>query len=105
MKKLLIILVVFALYTNCTTKQNNNETETEKTLYIEWFGENEMANNMVMSGMNHFNNIEFEKSFVFFEKSIALDSTLFASHAMLTAFSLPNSEEQEFHYNLSLIHI
>ena len=72
-----------------------NEAEAEKTLYIEWFGENEMANNMVMSGMNHFNNIEFEKSFVFFEKSIALDSTLFASHAMLTAFSLPNSEEQD----------
>ncbi len=93
MKKLLIILVVFALFTYCTTKQNNNEAETEKTLYIEWFGENEMANNMVMSGMNHFNNIEFEKSFVFFEKSISLDSTLFASHAMLTAFSLPNSKE------------
>ena len=43
MKKLLIILVVFALFTNCTTKQNNNETETEKTLYIEWFGENKIV--------------------------------------------------------------
>jgi len=101
MKKLFTILVVFVLYTNCSTKQNNNEAETEKTLYIEWFGENEIANNMVMSGMNHFNNIEFEKSFVFFEKSIALDSTLFASHAMLTAFSLPNSEEEEYHYNMA----
>ena len=99
MKKLIITLIVFALFAYCTTQQNKNEAEAEKTLYIEWFGENEMANNMVMSGMNHFNNIEFEKSFVFFEKSIALDSTLFASHAMLTAFSLPNSEEQEYHYN------
>ncbi len=94
MKKLFTILVVFVLYTNCSTKQNNNEAETEKTLYIEWFGENEIANNMVRSGMNHFNNIEFEKS-------IALDSTLFASHAMLTAFSLPNSEEEEHHYNMA----
>ena len=64
MKKLIITLIVFALFAYCTTQQNKNEAEAEKTLYIEWFGENEMANNMVMSGMNHFNNIEFEKSFV-----------------------------------------
>ena len=104
MKKLLLIFFVSVLFINCSTKQNKPEveTETEKTLFIEWFGENEKANDMIWIGMNHFNNIEFEKSFVFFERAIALDSTLFAPHVMLTSFSLPNSEEQEYHYNKAI---
>ena len=68
------------------------------SLYIEWHGDNEVANEMVTRGMEHVMNVEFDKSFVFFEAATQLDSTLFGPHVMLAQFSNANSENQEFHY-------
>ena len=68
------------------------------SLYIEWYGDNEVANEMVTRGMGHVMNVEFDKAFVFFEAATQLDSTLFGPHVMLAQFSNANSENQEFHY-------
>ena len=46
-------------------------------------------------------NIEREKAYVFFEKAVKIDSTSFAAHVMLSTLSLPNSEQQELHYQLA----
>ena len=65
--------------------------------YIEWFGENDLANEFAMIGMRHFMNAEQEKAFAFFEAAIAYDPTMFAPHVCLAEMSLDGSEKQQYH--------
>ena len=100
MKNLFYLFFISLILTSCDQKQPEAQApEAEApSLYIEWFGTNELANEMVRRGMEHIMNVEFDKAFVFFEAAIQLDSTLFGPHVMLAQFSNANSENQELHY-------
>ena len=92
MKKLIpAILVVTVLTISC-----NNTSGSTDGKYIEWFGENEVANAMVSKGIFHFLNIEWEKAYSFFAGSLEVDSSLFASHVVL-AWLTPDGETDEMH--------
>ena len=92
MKKLIpAILVITVLTISC-----NNTSGSTDGKYIEWFGENEVANAMVSKGIFHFLNIEWEKSYSFFTGSLEVDSSLFASHVVL-AWLTPDGEADEMH--------
>ncbi len=92
MKKLIpAILVVTVLTISC-----NNTSDSTDGKYIQWSGENEVANAMVGKGIFHFLNIEREKAYSFFAGSLEVDSTLFASHVVL-AWLTPNGEADEMH--------
>ena len=62
-----------------------------KGKYIEWFGENDLANEFAMIGMRHFMNAEQEKLLPF-EAAIAYDPTMFAPHVCLAEMSLDGSK-------------
>ena len=85
------ILVVTVLTISC-----NNTSDSTDGKYIQWSGENEVANAMVGKGIFHFLNIEREKAYSFFAGSLEVDSTLFASHVVL-AWLTPNGEADEMH--------
>ena len=92
MKKLIpAILVITALTISC-----NNTSDSTDGKYIQWSGENEVANAMVGKGIFHFLNIEREKAYSFFAGSLEVDSSLFASHVVL-AWLTPNGEADEMH--------
>ena len=92
MKKLIpAILVVTVLTISCNDTGGSTDGK-----YIEWFGENEVANAMVSKGIFHFLNIEWEKSYSFFTGSLEVDSSLFASHVVL-AWLTPDGETDEMH--------
>jgi hypothetical protein len=93
MKNLFYLFFISLIALSC-----NQKSPEAPSLYIEWYGDNEVANEMVTRGMEHVMNVEFDKAFVFFEAATQLDSTLFGSHVMLAQFSNANSENQEFHY-------
>ena len=100
MKKLIYLFSITLIVICCDQKLPEVQAPgvKESNLYIQWFGSNEIANEMVTRGMDHAMNVEFDKAFVFFEAAIQLDSTLFGPHVMLAQFSNANSENQEFHY-------
>ncbi|MDP7483362.1 MAG: hypothetical protein QF763_02825 [Candidatus Marinimicrobia bacterium] len=92
MKKLIpAILVVTSLIISC-----NNTSDSTEGKYIEWEGENEVANAMVSKGIFHFLNVEWEKAYSFFTGSLEVDSSLFASHVVL-AWLTPDGEAAEMH--------
>ena len=92
MKKLIpAILVVTVLTISC-----NNTSDSTDGKYIQWSGENEVANAMVGKGIFHFLNIEREKAYSFFAGSLEVDSSLFASHVVL-AWLTPEGEVDEMH--------
>ncbi len=92
MKKLIpAILVVTILIISC-----NNTSDSTEGKYIEWEGENEVANAMVSKGIFHFLNVEWEKAYSFFTGSLEVDSSLFASHVVL-AWLTPDGEADEMH--------
>ncbi|MDP7529017.1 MAG: hypothetical protein QGH61_06715 [Candidatus Marinimicrobia bacterium] len=92
MKKLIpAILVVTILIISC-----NNTSDSTEGKYIEWEGENEVANAMVSKGIFHFLNVEWEKAYSFFTGSLEVDSSLFASHVVL-AWLTPDGEAAEMH--------
>ena len=93
MKK--IIFLISILFFSCQEKTEIAETPNTG---IMWFNDNPDHTTIIIEGIQHFENIEFEKAYVFFEKAIKLDSTLFAPHVMLASISLPNSPQQEYHY-------
>ena len=100
MKNLFYVFFISLIAISCNQKPPETQApEAEApSLYIEWYGDNEVANEMVTRGMEHVMNVEFDKSFVFFEAATQLDSTLFGPHVMLAQFSNANSENEEFHY-------
>ena len=101
MKKNLIFLLTTIISISCSQNTETNENNSESNNYIQWSNGNELHDEMIWSGINHFLNIEREKAYVFFEKAIKLDSTSFAAHVMISTMSLPNSKKQEIHYELA----
>tara|TARA_B100001245_G_C22869049_1_gene417918 strand:- start:283 stop:1101 length:819 start_codon:yes stop_codon:yes gene_type:complete len=91
MKKLLpIYLILSVLFFSCVQEQEQEDAGfkiEDNTAYIEWTGDNAVANELVFHGMRHYNNIEWGRAYAFFEKSLEYDSTLFASHNMLAFLS------------------
>ena len=101
MKKLLFFLIAcFALSAcNKASKTVSKYSAPEGGKYIEWFGDNELANEFAMIGMRHFMNAEQEKAYAFFEAAIAYDPSMFAPHVCLAEMSLDGSEKQKYHIN------
>ena len=65
--------------------------------YIEWLGENRIANELALTGMYHFMNAEQEKAFTYFEEALRYDQTMFAPHVCLAEMSADGSEKQKYH--------
>jgi|TARA_B110000914_G_scaffold147708_1_gene129431 tetratricopeptide (TPR) repeat protein len=94
-----IFLIAFT-FTSCVTTTNENNKWTfdpEDGLYIQWDSESSLADEMTHHAMEHMYNVENEKSYTFFEKSLEYDSTLFGPHVVLAGFSLSGSEIQNMH--------
>lgn len=69
--------------------------QEKESLYIEWTGDDEVANALVGMGMDHGMNIEFEKSYTFMEAATIKDPTLFGPHVALANMS--KGEKREYH--------
>ena len=63
--------------------------------YIQWTGDDEIANAMVSAGIDCAMNIEFEKAYTFFDAAIAKDPTLFAPHVVLA--NLSKGDKRAYH--------
>ena len=68
------------------------ETESQ---YIQWTGDDEIANALVGAGIDCAMNIEFEKAYTFFDAAVQRDPTLFAPHKLLANFS--KGEKKAYH--------
>lgn len=76
----------FLLFAVLSMMQIGQAQEVE-SLYIEWGGEDEIANAMVSRGIGHLLNVEFDKSITFFEAAVDKDPALFAPHVIISMFS------------------
>ena len=94
MKKGIALLLIIISVLSC----KNQVKESTASTGIMWFNDNPNHREIILEGIRHFENIEFEKAYVYFEKAVRLDSTLFAPHVMLASLSRPNSAQQEYHY-------
>ena len=56
--------------------------------YIEWLGDNRIANELALTGMYHFMNAEQEKAFTYFEEALRYDPSMFAPHVCLAEMSV-----------------
>lgn len=61
--------------------------QNTESQYINWFGEDTVANSMVWAGMDHAMNIEFEKARTFLDAAINRDPSLFAPYVQLAILS------------------
>ena len=98
MKKILFPLLVLLI--GCEDSQKKLEIKYPKLTdgnYIEWHGDNPLANELALVGVHYFMNIEFEKAYPFFEEALRYDSTMFAPHVCLAEMALNGSEKQKFH--------
>ncbi len=68
----------------------SQQTESQ---YIEWRGNDTIANAMVWQGIGHYMNIENEKAYTFFEAAVANDPSLFAPHVVLANLSWGDKRE------------
>tara|TARA_A100000164_G_C21799065_1_gene719729 strand:- start:128 stop:928 length:801 start_codon:yes stop_codon:yes gene_type:complete len=99
MKNILYLLTCFN-FIACINTNNREEFKYDPPTdgnYIEWLGDNNLANELAMIGMYHFMNAEQEKATVFFEEAIKYDSSMFAPHVCLAEMSIENSEKQKYH--------
>jgi tetratricopeptide (TPR) repeat protein len=88
MRKSILFLFSIILFYGCEPKITDQPQEESFVKNgINWVGENEIANHMAWRGMHHYMNIEFPKALIFFEEAIRLDSSLFASHVILSFLS------------------
>lgn len=101
MKNIYLFISIAILTFSCNQISKTNENAKDSNNYIQWSNGNELHDEMIYSGINHFLNVEREKAYIFFEKAIKIDSASFGAHVMLSTLSLPNSEKQELHYQLA----
>ena len=87
-KYLFTIMTISLLLSSC------NQAPTGE--YIEWWGDNETANELSINGMYHYLNFEQEMAYTYFKASLDYDPTLFASHVML-AWMTPSGKEDDKH--------
>jgi len=85
-----IMILTFLIVSSCS-----QPTEGK---YIEWFGDDEIANEFVLKGINHYLNYEQEMAYTYFKGSLEVDPSLFASHVML-AWMSPVGEIETMHVN------
>ncbi|MGB5369704.1 MAG: hypothetical protein WBN18_04685, partial [Flavobacteriaceae bacterium] len=62
-------------------------SQQSESQYIEWRGNDTIANAMVWQGIGHYMNIENEKAFTFFDAAVTEDPTLFAPRVVLALLS------------------
>lgn len=62
-------------------------SQKPESQYIEWRGNDSIANAMVWRGMDHLMNVENEKAFTFMQAAVAKDPSLFAPHVVLANLS------------------
>ena len=99
MKKLICLLIILICIA-CSNESNNKDYKYDSPpqgKYIEWFGNNSLANELAMIGMYHFMNAEQEKATTFFEEAVKYDSNMFAPHVCLAEMSVDGSEKQKYH--------
>ena len=99
MKKI-IYLLIFLNIIACDNENKKSEFKYDSPpqgKYIEWFGNNSLANELAMIGMYHFTNAEQEKATAFFEEAVKYDSSMFAPHVCLAEMSVDRSEKQMYH--------
>ena len=70
----------------------SQQTESQ---YIQWSGNDTIANAMVWQGIDNNMNIENEKAFTFFDAAVTKDPTLFAPHVVLAMLS--NGDMKAYH--------
>ena len=99
MRKTLLFLFTCIIINACNKPQKTSSkfSAPGPGKYIEWFGNNDMANEFAMIGMRHFMNAEQEKAYAFFETALSYDSAMFAPHVCLAEMSLDGSEKQKYH--------
>ncbi|MDC2996888.1 tetratricopeptide repeat protein [Flavobacteriaceae bacterium] len=99
MRKSLLFLFTCLTISACDSPQKTSSkfSPPGPGNYIEWFGNNNMANEFAMIGMRHFMNAEQEKAYTFFETAISYDSEMFAPHVCLAEMSLDGSQKQKYH--------
>ncbi|MFL2590556.1 MAG: tetratricopeptide repeat protein [Flavobacteriaceae bacterium] len=99
MKKI-IYLSIFLNVIACSNENNISQFKYDSPpqgKYIQWFGDNSLANELAMIGMYHFMNAEQEKATAFFEEAVKYDSSMFAPHVCLAEMSVDGSEKQMYH--------
>ena len=99
MRKLIFPLLALTIM-GCQELQTKFEIKYPKLTdgdYIQWHGDNPLANELALIGLDYFMNIEFEKAYAFFEEALRYDSTMFAPHVCLAEMALNGSEKQKFH--------
>ena len=92
MKYSFILLSLLFLWANDTIIA---QEEKEDLLYIQWFGDDDVANHLTHMGIKHFMNIEREKAYTYFEAAIAQDPSLFAPHVALAWMS--KGDKKSYH--------
>ena len=99
MKKTLIYIYICLAILACDSPQKSFSkfSVPGPGKYIEWLGDNDMANEFALIGMRYFLNAEQEKAYAFFETAIYYDSDMFAPHVCLAEMSLDGSEKQKYH--------
>ena len=99
MKKIISLLIILNCFA-CGNQNNSSEFKygsQRQGKFIEWLGNNSLANELAMIGMYHFLNAEQEKATTFFEEAIRYDSSMFAPHVCLAEMSVDGSEKQKYH--------
>ena len=102
MKNFNLSLIVFIAIFSFSCQQTENNVQEEPSPFhdgINWAGENEIANYLAFEGIGHWMNIEREKAYVLFEKSVELDSSQFACHTALSLLS--RGEKRDYHTEMA----
>lgn len=100
MKKQILFLLSVALIWGCEPSITDQpEEESPVKNGIKWEGENEIANHMAWRGMHHFMNVKMPKARAFFEEAVLLDSSLFASHVVLSFLS--SEKTSDYHKEMA----
>ena len=89
MRKKIVYVIVCLLFPLASVAQTPGATG------IEWFGDNEIANNHVSHGITHLMNIELAKAYAFLEAAVDEDPSLFAPHVVLSL--LTTGEKAAYH--------
>ena len=80
-------LMIFSLFiTSCETSEEGN--------YIQWGSDNETATELIMRGMFHYYNVEWDMALSYFKAAVDYDSTSFGSYVML-AWMTPEGDLQD----------
>lgn len=80
---LLVLLIPVALF-----------SQKPESQYIQWGGDDDIANEMVRRGMDHMLNVELEKAYTFFDAAVSQDPSLFAPHVVLANLSAGDKRER-----------